>query len=197
MNRRKTGDVVAPRTLESIQGDAVQIPHPDRVTHLQFRRYSGCPVCNLHVRTFMRRHDELAARGVQPVAVFHSSRAKMVKRFPATPLPLVADPERKLYREFGVGTSIRGVVNIDILANATRGLVRHGMRPPELGESIWGLPADFLIDHDGRILAAKYGTHADDHWEFDEVVALAAARPAKGGAAPDQLPLAPPTRSSG
>jgi peroxiredoxin len=175
MNRKEAGAVVTPRTLQSIRGDVVPIPHPDRVTHLQFRRYSGCPVCNLHVRTFMRRHDELAALGIQAVVVFHSSRARMLKRFPATPFPLVADPERRLYGEFGVGTSVRAVLSIDILANATRGLVRHGVKPPELGESIWGLPADFLIGTDGRVLAARYGTHADDHWEFDEVVALASS----------------------
>ena len=36
-----------------------------------------------------------------------------------------------------------------------------------------GLPADFLIAPDGRVMAAKYGEHADDQWSVDEMLALA------------------------
>jgi hypothetical protein len=28
----------------------MQIPEPDRLVHLQFRRYAGCPICNMHLR---------------------------------------------------------------------------------------------------------------------------------------------------
>ncbi len=33
-----------------------------------------------------------------------------------------------------------------------------------------GLPADFLIDPDGRVLAAHYGTHANDQWSVDDLL---------------------------
>lgn len=36
----------------------------------------------------------------------------------------------------------------------------------------WGLPADFLLDCDGRVLAAHYGDHAGDHWSVDELLGL-------------------------
>ena len=35
-------------------------------------------------------------------------------------------------------------------------------------------PADFLIAQDGRVVASKYGTHADDQWSVDEVLTIAA-----------------------
>lgn len=34
-----------------------------------------------------------------------------------------------------------------------------------------GLPADFLIGSDGRVIACKYGMHADDQWSVDELLA--------------------------
>jgi hypothetical protein len=34
-----------------------------------------------------------------------------------------------------------------------------------------GLPADFLIATDGRVLACKYGSHAFDQWSVDEILA--------------------------
>jgi len=36
-----------------------------------------------------------------------------------------------------------------------------------------GLPADFLVAQDGRILALKYGVHANDQWSVDELLSLA------------------------
>lgn len=36
-----------------------------------------------------------------------------------------------------------------------------------------GLPADLLIAADGRVVAAKYGSHAYDQWSVDELLALA------------------------
>jgi hypothetical protein len=36
-----------------------------------------------------------------------------------------------------------------------------------------GLPADFLIASNGRLLACKYGVHAYDQWSVDEVLDLA------------------------
>jgi hypothetical protein len=38
-----------------------------------------------------------------------------------------------------------------------------------------GLPADFLISSEGRILECKYGTHAYDQWSVDELLHLATA----------------------
>jgi hypothetical protein len=43
----EVGDLVSERTLVTIQGEPVQLPDRDRLVHLQFRRYSGCPLCNV------------------------------------------------------------------------------------------------------------------------------------------------------
>jgi hypothetical protein len=52
----------------------------------------------------------------------------------------------------------------------------HSMRGAAgLGEGHMGLPADFLIDCDGRLLATKYGRHADDQWSVDELLDLVGA----------------------
>ena len=39
-----------------------------------------------------------------------------------------------------------------------------------------GLPAEFLIGPDGRVLAVKYGRVVDDHWPVDELLSLARPR---------------------
>jgi hypothetical protein len=44
------------------------------------------------------------------------------------------------------------------------------------GEEHLGLPADFLIGRDGRVLAAKYAKYVADQWSVDELLDLARSR---------------------
>lgn len=173
------GDKVTARTLITIEGRQIALPDPSGLVHLQFRRFAGCPICSLHMREVARRHDEITDAGVTEVVVFHSS-AEALRRYQAElPFPVVADPDRKLYDEFGVGNSLRGMLSRDV-ARAVGRSMRH-MRSARsvvgslaLTENHFGMPADFLITPDGAIVARKYGEHADDQWSVDELLKLAA-----------------------
>jgi hypothetical protein len=163
--------LVAPRELASVSGDAVSIPDPERLVHLQFRRFAGCPICNLHLRSIALRHDEIAAAGVREVVVFHSTDQELRRYAGDLPFAVVGDPDKALYDEFGVGTSPRSVLHPRALASAIRnGRGNVNMHPT--GGHL-GLPADFLIGTDGRVLACKRGRHANDQWTVDEVLAHA------------------------
>ncbi|MDA4114094.1 MAG: hypothetical protein OK474_08615, partial [Thaumarchaeota archaeon] len=76
--RLKVGDVLGHRELVTIQGNSVQIPDPELLVHLQFRRYAGCPVCNLHLRSIARLHGDILAAGVREVVVFYSDAETML-----------------------------------------------------------------------------------------------------------------------
>ena len=41
---------VTERELVSVTGNRIAVPDPNRLAHLQFRRFAGCPICNLHLR---------------------------------------------------------------------------------------------------------------------------------------------------
>ena len=62
---------VTDRELLTVTG-RIRVPDANRLVHLQFRRFAGCPICNLHLRSGARRHDEIAAAGIREVVVFHS-----------------------------------------------------------------------------------------------------------------------------
>ncbi|WP_280433947.1 peroxiredoxin-like family protein [Nocardia carnea] len=175
-------DRASARTLTDITGAAIPVPDPEQLTHLQFRRFAGCPVCNLHLRSVVTRLPEIRAAGIREVVVFHSSAAELRKYNADLPLDVIADPERALYREFGVETGARALLDPRGWRTIARAIgtelsSRRGERPapparPEGGRL--GLPADFLIHPDGTVLAAKYGAHADDQWPVGELLALAA-----------------------
>ncbi|MEU8267580.1 peroxiredoxin-like family protein [Sphaerisporangium sp. NPDC049002] len=176
------GAVIAGRELETISGTRVPIPDTDRLVHLQFRRFAGCPVCNLHLRSVVARHDEIVAAGIREVVVFHSPPDELRVHTADLPFAVIADPGKRLYVEFGVESAPRALLDPrvwgPILWSILRDLgpVLRGRRPsPSLkphGGRL-GLPADFLIAADGRVLAAKYGAHAYDQWPVDELLTLA------------------------
>lgn len=173
MAKIKVGDLLDRRSIETIQSTRVDIPDETHLTHLQFRRFVGCPICHLHLRSFVQRHDELVANQIQEVAVFHSSKKAMMEYRAEAPFALVADPTKSLYGDFGVETSLLSILHPGAWPGALKGIITVGPSLPPKGESPLGLPADFLIGRNGRVLACKYGVHAYDQWTVDELLALA------------------------
>ncbi|BFO13790.1 hypothetical protein SHKM778_01780 [Streptomyces sp. KM77-8] len=104
------------------------------------------------------------------------------------PFAVVADPARLLYTEFGVERSPSALLNprawvpvvravLSGVWNVVRGREHLPSTSPHGGRL--GLPADFLIAPDGRVLAAKYGEHVYDQWSVDELLELAARKDAR------------------
>jgi peroxiredoxin len=165
----REGIVLSPRELPTIAGEPVRIPDPEQLVHLQFRRYAGCPICNLHLHEFAARFGELEAAGVREVVVFHSDRRRLQAYGSDLPFDMVPDPAKTLYREFGVERSWRSLANPVTWMGALRGWSRRTTLWARTGGHL-GLPADFLIAPNGQLVAVKYGRNASDHWSADQVL---------------------------
>jgi len=172
----KVGDTVRQLELSTIKGSAVRIPDGERLVHIQFRRYAGCPFCNLHIRSFVRRHDEIVSAGVREVVVFYSEVKTMLEFQGDLPFAAVADPNYHVYEEFGARRTMSPLLRLNPRAWVTiiNTLIRvdtlRGMEGK--GEDRMGLPSEFLIGRDGKLLAVKYGKRVDDHWSVDQLLEL-------------------------
>lgn len=162
----------------------VLLPDPERVVHLQLRRFAGCPVCHLHLRSFVRRAAELERAHIREVVVFHSPAEELRRHAAELPFAVVPDPHKVLYAEFGVETSPGALLNprawpaiaLGVARSLRAAIQRKEPLPPiRPHQGSLGLPADFLIAPDGRVLAAKYGAHADDQWSVDDVISISRA----------------------
>lgn len=175
------GAIVPEHQLLALSGSRINLPDEERLVHLQLRRFAGCPICNLHLRSMVECHDDIVAAGIREVVVFHSSTEELAAQCSDLPFDVVADPDRRLYREFGVESSPRALLDPRAWSPTLRGLLHAAgaiasKRQPApanhpLGGRL-GLPADFLIDSGGRVLASKYGAHAYDQWSVDELLEL-------------------------
>ena len=199
MTQLTAGDTIPPHQLEAFSGESVPVPDPGHLVHLELRRFAGCPVCNLHLRSVVVRNDELKAAGIREVVVFHSSADDLRKYQAELPFDVIPDPDKKLYAEFGVESSPRAILKPSAWPAIIRGAARsiaatirgkqHAPPAKPAGGST-GLPGDFLIASNGRVIASKYGEHAYDQWTVDEVLELAKSAPTATPAA-DQAPAKP------
>lgn len=170
----QVGDVVGPHQLDTVTGESVAIPS-DRLTHLQFRRFAGCPICTRHVGQLAQRRDEIDAAGITEVVVFHSSVARLREFHDDLPFACVADPDGVLYAEFGVGSSASSLLHPKAWTAFGAGVISsRSLGGSFSSDDHFGLPADLLIDQSGGVVAIKYGRHADDAWSVDELLARAA-----------------------
>jgi peroxiredoxin len=158
----------------NIHGVVVSIPPSGSLTHLQFRRFAGCPICNLHLQSFAARHQEILEAGIREVVVFHSSDAELLPYQGRFPFDVIGDPTKVLYWRYGVESSVSAFLSLKAWAAALKGILTKDKPKmqwtPDGG--VMGLPADFLIASDGSVRAVHYGTHAYDQWTVDDVLGL-------------------------
>jgi peroxiredoxin len=179
-DKARAGDVFPTLELTATSGQLVTVPDSaGDYVHLQLRRFAGCPICNLHLRSIVARHDEIRSHGIREVVVFHSTAKELAKHEAEMPFPLIPDPERALYRRLGVergaGSLLSGRALRAAMAGETAAFGKHSTKAGVLGPvkptgGRFGRPADFLIAPDGRIAAVKYGRHAYDQWTVDELL---------------------------
>lgn len=177
--RLSSGATIPLRRLHTINDQSVPIPAPSGRTHLQFRRFAGCPICHLHLRSFADRYQEIADAGIAEVVFFHSAADELRGYQSLLPFTVIADPDMVQYREFGVEKGLRAVADPRSWGSAFRGYAiagRHRNDPNYAGvgstdgTTHLGLPADFLIEPGGTVVAVHYGRHADDQWSVDQLL---------------------------
>src|SRR6266480_4098663 len=187
-DKARVGNSFPTLELTATSGQPVTIPDPaEDYVHLQLRRFAGCPICNLHLRSIVTRHDEIRSHGIREVVAFHSTAKELAKHEAELPSPLIADPKRELYQRFGVergagsllsGRALRAAMAGEVAAFGSSTTKRGVLGPVKPAGGRFGLPADLLIAPDGRVAAVKYGQHAYDQWTVDELLEHAHRVPA-------------------
>lgn len=163
-------------TLEDVEGKPVEIGSATgRRTLLSFFRDATCPFCNFRIYELTNIHNEFDRLHLDIIAVF-SATPEELARFVTSrprPFPVLADTERKSYERYGIEKSflrkLKGILTrVPTLIKGLRIVGLAGLNTSNL------LPADFLIDENGRIVEAWYGRDAGDRIPIEHVELFAA-----------------------
>ncbi len=138
---------------------------------LSFFRFASCPFCNMRMHELVKRYHEFGDE-FEIVAIFDSPLDNLQKHASRhqPPFPILADPDNKYYKMYGIEHSISGVVKgmVTRLPTLIKGMSK-GYLPTTLKGSITTMPADFLVDREGTIQTAYYGKDEGDHLPIKEV----------------------------
>jgi len=145
-----------------------------RTILLKFYRFATCPVCNLHMHRFIKDYGVLQSLGLTTVVLYHSPAEKLqAANAELPPFDLVPDPEKRVFRAFGVETGFAGMFSPAVMRDyiqALRASFPPGMLTSDGG--ITGNPADFIVDADGRIAFAHYGRHYADSLDAAQIAEI-------------------------
>lgn len=164
----------APRfTATSVAGEPVELKQLfGRPIWLMFFRFALCPLCNLRVHQLVAHAPRFAKYDASVLAIFQSPREKLeglvARQRP--PFAVIPDPEMGLYRLYGVESGVKGLLSMAL----PKQLVQAAKLGFPIGRPSDGpatrIPADFLIDREGKIHTAFYGTHIGGHIPLDDAV---------------------------
>lgn len=156
--------------------------YTDKKVFIGFFRHAGCPFCNIRVHALSKMHEELAAKGMAMIFFFESKEKVLLNSIfhrEVSPIPLIADPEKKWYQAYGLENSgyksavshISSFVQTAFKARSL-GVPMHLMAD---GESISTMPAEFLIDKGLIVREVHYSESLKDRIGTDRIRAFAGA----------------------
>tara|TARA_R110002033_G_scaffold37974_1_gene77165 strand:+ start:15720 stop:16301 length:582 start_codon:yes stop_codon:yes gene_type:complete len=171
----KEGDNAPYFTVNDIYGNKVVIPSKSK-TLLAFMRYAGCPICNFRMHQLIENHNNLVSNGFQLIVIYQSSDPTLREYLKDENLSItvVGDPNRKLYKKYGVEPSFWKTLGSAFKKNTYKhkkeGGKLFGSSRPKRDGNITGIPADFIISENGSIIKAYYGKTISDHLPLKDII---------------------------
>jgi thioredoxin-dependent peroxiredoxin len=145
---------------------------------LSFYRYASCPFCNLRIHALRQRAQGWQDQGMDMIAVFQSP-ADSIRAYAAgetTEFPVIPDPERQLYTLYGTEVSWLAFAKSAGRVKDVASAMSKGFLPGKMEGEVNQVPADFLIDENGRLHTAFYGADIGDHLALELIEAFVASR---------------------
>jgi peroxiredoxin len=145
-----------------------------------FFRHAGCPFCNLRVHSLMNIRETLLSKNMEMIFFFESKKELMLSSIfhkGISPVPLIADPEKKWYSIYGIENSLlkssfshlTTFIQTAIKAKTNK-LPIYAMAGDE---SFSTMPAEFLIDENSIIRKIHYAQTLNDRLSLDTIVEFA------------------------
>lgn len=175
MNQRlKRGDVAPHFCVRDVRDRRIDLSdYVGRWLLFSLYRYASCPLCNLRVHTLSQRYEAWRERGLDAIGVFQSPAEKMLQYVGKrqAPFPLIPDPDQRLYALYGAQSSWRGFLKgwATRLPEIGQSVLNQGFLPGSVEGGLHRIPADFLIDPQGRIVEAYYGRDIGDHFPIERI----------------------------
>lgn len=148
---------------------------------LSFFREAACPFCNFRIYEMTHEYKSWQQSGLEVVTVFTSPAEDVRKHVARHPRPfhMLSDPDLALYEEYGVEHSASAMLRAFLfnLPEIFRGLRTGGYFSLKNNPHKKVVPADFLLNEKGEIIATWYGRDTSDHIPLKAIEAFIKGAP--------------------
>ncbi len=137
-----------------------------------FYRYASCPLCALHLSEIRPLIDRAKNLGIAVAVVYENAKDKFIKPQKETgeigrllgemQIPLIADPEKKLYFLYRTQKSVLGLISFKAITTFLRAK-KSGYLQGSIDGELSQLPAHFFLGKEGKVVDCYYGTTIADH----------------------------------
>lgn len=174
----KKGNNAPTFTVVDAKGATIQLEnYRGKKVFLAFFRYASCPVCNFRMHEIIQNYEAIQTKGYVFIAVFESSNSTLQDYLKETevPFPIIGDPSLELYNKYGVQRSFWRMVG-SMFNKKTKGNLKEGKvlvkgKNLKRDGNMSRIPADFIIDENGKIKMAYYGKNISDHLPLEIILA--------------------------
>ena len=176
MSKLKIGDDAPNFSLPAVDGTNFEMSAmKGKRVILTFFRFSTCPFCNIRINRIIKRWNEFSDDTIM-VGVFDAKIGELTKRMKKhnVPFSIVADETYQHFKENGVEKStlrfMRGAMRspLTMIQATLKGYIPMTLSMSKMST----LPADILIDENGKIVEAHYCKDTVDHLPIDRLISF-------------------------
>jgi peroxiredoxin len=171
--RLKEGQKAVDFEVKDILGNEISLSdYKGKKLLLSFYRYASCPLCNLRVNELIQYEPIFREKGMEMLAVFESPKESINEYVGKqnAPFPIIADPKRKLYKLYGVETSVLGTLRAFLKPSRFKEAMNKGFKAGKSEGAKTLIPADFIIDANLNISKSYYGKDIGDHMPIEMIM---------------------------
>ena len=175
--RIKVNDKAPTFTAIDVNGTKIDLEkYKGKKVFLAFFRYASCPVCNFRMHDILENYDQIKASGYEIIAVYESTNETLDEflKDENVPFPIIGDSELVLYKKYRVEKSfwrtIGSIFDKKVTSNKTKGKELFKGKKLKKDGNLTRIPADFLIDKNGIITTAYYGSDIGDHLPLEQII---------------------------
>jgi peroxiredoxin len=147
---------------KDVFGSKVELyKYDEGYTLLVFLRYSGCPWCNLAIHRLVLEYKELTAERCKVIAFVQSRPDDIMTNIygrhePKPQFPIVADHEMKIYKKYGVSSSLASTFGIIVnMPHWLDHIKKLGYNQKKIDGKFFLVPAWFLVNNVTREIVKK------------------------------------------
>lgn len=176
MSRLKVGDKMPNFIYDTAYNTNLSLSDTitGKKTALIFLRYYGCPLCQLDIHEYAMAYPRLQEADIQLLIVLQSTpqiMREMLGDPNALPFSIICDPDQKLYQML----DIQPAPNMDSMIgpNTMAKIDRTNAAGYQHGESEGieeQLPASFVMDATGTLVAVKYAQYLDEILDTEQIL---------------------------